>query len=117
MRRMFTRKPVTASINQKDIVTSQCSFDFLYDTDYDEELVELAVEKAFEDTLGHEIEGIDIHSVDYSDIPEYADSDVSQCTVDFNHLGDYDSTAIVSALGDEMSQYDYSVIGVDFYAV
>ena len=90
------------------------SFDFTYRSTYDETAMRSAVEDVF-DRFGCEVTGLDFYSVDYSSYPEYADTNVSQCGVDFSWYGDdYDDSGIVSALEEEMMALGYEVIGTDF---
>ena len=119
MKRSFTKHPVLASraVANQNTVISQFSFDFIYDGSYNEHKIEMIVNQVIEDKLGYEVNGIDFHSVDYSTVPDYADSDVCQCSVDFNHPDDYKDRIITTEIEDKMNAAGYEVIGSDFYAM
>lgn len=119
MKRSFTKHPVLASrtVADQNAVSSQFSFDFIYDGSYNEHKIEKIVNQVIEDKLGYEVNGIDFHLVDYSTVPDYADSDVSQCSVDFNHPDDYKDRIITTEIENKMYAAGYEVIGSDFYAI
>lgn len=104
----------TATVQASDdIHMSQCSFDFVWDDDYDMNDIKDSVERVI-DELGYEVTGIDFYSVDYSSYPEYANDNVSQCSFDFRWSNDYDSKSIESAIESVMTELGYPVIGIDF---
>lgn len=79
-------------------------------------MIESAIYRIFEYDLNFEISGCDFHSVDYSDIKEFAGNDISQCDVDFMHAGNYDESDIFNRVDETMSSLGYEVIGYDFAA-
>ena len=97
--------------------TSQLSFDFQYDGNYNEQEIESLIYDVLEHNMNLEILGIDFHSVDYEDIREFDGQDISQCTVDFRWLNDYPEESIVNSIDKGLASLGYNLIGYDFYSL
>ena len=110
------RRVITASKDNM-LSTSGFSFDFTYQGDYDSGAIENVIYDTFEDQLGLEVVGIDFHSVDYSNVPEFSDQDISQCGVDFKHTRSYSEGAIIGAIDAGLASLGYELIGYDFYSL
>ena len=97
--------------------TSQFSFDFLWNgEDYDEGAIQDAVESVF-DSLELDVLGTSFESVDYSSYSDYADKNVSQCSVDFEWSEDYDEAAIENMIEESVASLGHTVIGTNFYSL
>lgn len=93
------------------------SVDFAWDDDYDVNEVENCIEGSI-DAAGHECTGIDIHSVDYSDYPEYADTNVSQVTADFSWYGeDYDSDELAQSIDEALYEIGLEPLAISFDSI
>ena len=103
--------------NSQERVTSEFTFDFIYQEDYDSDEIESALYSIFEEDLNLEISGIDFHSVDYEDVREFDGNDISQCSVDFLHEGNYEESEICDRVFEELKLLGYEVIGYDFAAM
>lgn len=97
---------------------SQLSFDFVHDGYYTYDDIERIVDIAL-DTCDCVLTGLDIHSVDYSDYPEYKDYSVSQCSADFEWDGrkGYSAKVIKEVLDEELSAIGYELVGIDFVSL
>lgn len=96
--------------------TSGLSFDFTYVHTYDTSKLSQILDDVFSD-FGLTILGVDFRSVDYSSYPEYRDINVSQCGVDFTWIDAYPAEDLISALSEELSAIDVTLIGYDFYSI
>lgn len=97
--------------------TSQLSFDFQYDENYNEQEIQSLIYDVLEHTMNLEILGIDFHPVDYGDIREFDGQDISQCTVDFSWINDYPGESIVNSIDEGLTSLGYTLIGYDFYSL
>ena len=110
------KRPISAkTLMPTRRMQSQLSFDFAHDGYYTDDDIERVVDIAL-DAVGCELTGMDIHSVDYSDYPEYNDKVVSQCSADFtwDARRGYSAKIINEVLDEELAAIDYALVGIDF---
>lgn len=100
---------------------SQLSFDFVHDGYYNMVDLENMVAGALAEN-GCTYEASQFESVDYSDYAEYSmgdyeDKEISQMSVDFSWVDDYDASAITDSIERRLQSVDYELIGIDFRSI
>ncbi len=101
-------------IYSSEVPTSQCSFDFEHDGNYDYNALKQAIMKAMNNAAVYPID-LDFYSVDYSTYPEYKDSIISQCSVDFEWPhGGYSEENIEIELQSALEAFGYNLVGISF---
>lgn len=96
-----------------DVKTSQCSFDFEHDGNYDYNALKSAIMQAMHNAGVDPID-LDFYSVDYSMYPGYRDSIISQCGVDFSWSTDYSEENIEIELQSALEAFGYNLVGINF---
>lgn len=100
---------------------SQLGFDFVHDGYYNMVDLENMVAGALAEN-GCTYEASQFESVDYSDYAEYSmgdyeDKEISQMSVDFSWVDDYDANAITNSIERRLQSVDYELIGIDFRSI
>lgn len=103
------------NIYSSEEIMSQLSFDFAHDGYYSEADINSIIEDALADA-GAEFVASSFDSVDYSNVPEWRDADISQVSADFTWYddADYNADSITRSIEEGLTDLGYELVGIDF---